>query len=197
MMGSIALKSARNMRGTSRPVAAVLAVLMLVIGLAIAAFVAPLRVETVRVTEQVTVGGATVTITVTTPPPKPPDWILGIRETLAPINRFATERGMRIADDVWISLENELALSVWFGVIKTENEALSVSLIWLGISILEGSKRNIQILDSGLLYAIWYNIIALDISPRHPPHRSFINAILNKKEYWLERYPDLKILLKG
>jgi hypothetical protein len=103
---------------------------------------------------------------------------------------------MKIADDVWISLENELALSVWFGVIKTENEALSVSLIWLGISILEGSKRNIQILDSGLLYATWYNIIALE-SLRHPPPRSFINAILNKKEYWLERYPDLKILLKG
>jgi hypothetical protein len=196
MMGSIGLKSARNVRGTIRPVVALLAVLMLVIG-AMAAFMARLGEEIVRVTEQVTVGGTTVTITVTAPPPKPPDWILGIRETLAPINRFATERGMRIADDVWISLENELALSVWFDVIKTENEALSVSLIWLGISILEGSKRNIQILDSGLLYAIWYNIIALDISPRHPPHRSFINAILNKKEYWLERYPDLKILLKG
>lgn len=195
-MGSIGLKSARNVRGTIRPVVALLAVLMLVIG-AMAAFMARLGEEIVRVTEQVTVGGTTVTITVTAPPPKPPDWILGIRETLAPINRFATERGMRIADDVWISLENELALSVWFDVIKTENEALSVSLIWLGISILEGSKRNIQILDSGLLYAIWYNIIALDISPRHPPHRSFINAILNKKEYWLERYPDLKILLKG
>ena len=196
MMGSIGLKSARNVRGTIRPIVAVLAVLMLVIG-AMSSFMARLVEEIVRGTEQVTVGGTTVTITVTAPPPKPPDWILGIRETLAPINRFATERGMRIADDVWISLENELALSVWFGVIKTENEALSVSLIWLGISILEGSKRNIQIVDSGLLYAIWYNIIALDISPRHPPHRSFINAILNKKEYWLERYPDLKILLKG
>jgi hypothetical protein len=138
-----------------------------------------------------------VTITVTAPPPKPPDWILGIREALAPINRFATERGMRIADDVWISLENELTLSVWFGVIKTKDEALSVSLIWLGISILEGSKRNIQTLDSGLLYSIWYNIIVRETAHPFAPHDSFKNAILNKQEYWLTKYPDLKLLLKG
>jgi type IV secretory pathway protease TraF len=66
MMGSIGLKSARNVRGTIRPVVAVLAVLMLVIG-AMAAFMARLGEEIVRVTEQVTVGGTTVTITVTAP----------------------------------------------------------------------------------------------------------------------------------
>jgi hypothetical protein len=195
MVESIELKSARNVRGRiPTSLVAGLALLMLMAGLAVGAFVAPPRVETVRVAERVTV---MVTITVTAPPPKPPDWILGIREALAPINRFATERGMRIADDVWVSLENELTLSVWFGVIKTKDEALSVSLIWLGISILEGSKRNIQTLDSGLLYSIWYNIIVRETAHPFAPHDSFKNAILNKQEYWLTKYPDLKLLLKG
>jgi hypothetical protein len=73
MVESIELKSARNVRGRiPTSLVAGLALLMLMAGLAVGAFVAPPRVETVRVAERVTV---MVTITVTAPPPKPPDWI--------------------------------------------------------------------------------------------------------------------------
>jgi branched-chain amino acid transport system substrate-binding protein len=68
MVDPIAMKPARNAFGISTAAAAGLAVVLLVVGLAIGAFalgpaVSPARTETVRVTERVTVGGATVTVT--------------------------------------------------------------------------------------------------------------------------------------
>jgi hypothetical protein len=137
-------------------------------------------------------------LTVTTHP-KPPDWIgRVIEQCVDSITPFAQERGIVISEDLWLSLEIELTLSFWNGVVTTENQGLRASLIWLGITVLEAKKRNISMIDSAVLYSTWFHIISTTIPGRpHNPFNSLKTSIINNEQHWLNTYPELRLLLKG
>jgi hypothetical protein len=137
-------------------------------------------------------------LTVTTHP-KPPDWIgRVIEQCVDSITPFAQERGIAISEDLWLSLEKELTLSFWDGVVTTENQGLRASLIWLGITVLEAKKRNISTIDSAVLYSTWFHIISTTIPGRpHNPFKSLKTIIINNEQHWLNTYPELRLLLKG
>jgi len=105
-------------------------------------------------------------------------------------------RGIEISDDVWLSLEKELTLSFWNRVIRSENDALKTTLLWLGISVLEGEKGGNKKIDSAFLYAVWFNKISKEIvGIPHNPFDCFGRTLLDKSDYWLVRYPELRVLL--
>jgi hypothetical protein len=137
-------------------------------------------------------------LTVTTHP-KPPDWVgRVIEQCVDSITPFAQERGIVISEDLWLSLEKELTLSFWNGVVTTENQGLRASLIWLGITVLEAKKRNISTIDSAVLYSTWFHIISTTIPGRpHNPFNSLKTSIINNEQRWLNTYPELRLLLKG
>ena len=127
--------------------------------------------------------------------PLAPPWLDGaLGEVEARLSPFAGERGVAIDGSAFSTLRGEVTVSFQVGVIASEGEAVAAMLLWSGIAVLGASSYGVSRVDSDFLYFIWGYVIAyyVDVG-RDIPYRGF-KVLLENREFWLERYPDLKEL---